>query len=123
MESLGPYEPISNQESEMSLDVHLEVIAPTQVYWANITHNLGKMAGEAGIYQHLWRPEELEITTASELIKPLQVALKDLRERPEYFKQFNPENGWGDYDGFVQWVSNYLGACVGNPLATIRVSR
>ena len=37
---------------------------PEGAYSANITHNLGKMAEEAGIYKHLWRPEEIGITKA-----------------------------------------------------------
>ena len=107
----------------MSLDVYLEVVAPVEVYWDNITHNMGKMADAAGIYQHLWRPEELGITTAAELIAPLRAGLENLSARPEYFKKFNPENKWGAYEGFVRFVSNYLIACIDNPLATIRISR
>lgn len=54
----------------MSLDVYLtrkklvsydngkSFIEETEdVYWANITRNLNKMASEAGIYEALWRPE------------------------------------------------------------------
>lgn len=40
-----------------------------QLYWANITHNLNSMAGAAGIYQHLWRPEEVGVTKARQLIR------------------------------------------------------
>jgi hypothetical protein len=40
---------------------------------ANITHNLGKMAGEAGIYEACWRP--------GELLDPQKSAL--MRERAE----------------------------------------
>jgi len=48
----------------MSLDVYLMKTMPTSVYDANITHNLGAMAEAAGIYKHLWRPEEIGITKA-----------------------------------------------------------
>lgn len=57
----------------MSLDVYLErkryisydkgktyTEDDEQAYWANITHNLGKMADEAGIYEALWRPHRLK---------------------------------------------------------------
>jgi hypothetical protein len=30
------------------------------VYNANITHNLGKMAEKAGLYETLWRPYRLK---------------------------------------------------------------
>jgi hypothetical protein len=51
----------------MSLDVSITRTQPTCVYDANITHNLGAMAKAAGIYMHLWRPDEIGIKTASEL--------------------------------------------------------
>jgi hypothetical protein len=48
----------------MSLDVRLEDENGRELYWFNITHNLNKMARKAGLYQCLWRPEEIGITTA-----------------------------------------------------------
>lgn len=107
----------------MSLDVYLVEARPTEVYWRNITHNPGKMAAEAGIYRHLWRPEELGLTRASELIEPLTVGLELLRSDPERFRAFNPPNGWGNYEGLVDFVAEYLAACIENPAADLRVSR
>lgn len=80
----------------MSLDVYLVETVPTDVYEANITHNLNTMADEAGIYNHLWRPEEVGARVARDLIKPLSVGLALLLSDPERFKKINPENGWGD---------------------------
>ncbi len=107
----------------MSLDVYLVERVETEVYEANITHNLGGMAEEAGIYQHLWRPEELGITKASELIGSLSIALAILEKDPERFEKFNPKNGWGDYAGLVRFVRHYLAACLAHPDAQIRISR
>ena len=42
------------------------------VYEDNITHNLGDMAEEAGLYYVLWRPEELGKTKASQIIELLE---------------------------------------------------
>ena len=94
-----------------------------EIYSANITHNLNTMADAAGIYKHLWRPEELNITKAHQLIEPLRAGLTLLKSTSDYFKQFNPSNGWGDYDGLVQFVENYLQACIENPEADVQVSR
>ena len=94
-----------------------------QVYWANITHNLGKMAGEAGIYEALWRPEEIGKTKASEIVELLEKGLADLKARPEHFEKFNSPNGWGMYEHFVPFVEEYLEACKEYPDAIIRVSR
>lgn len=107
----------------MSLDIRLNAVRPVEVYSSNITHNLTKMADAAGIYQQVWRPEELGIKTAGEMIKPLAEGIIRLRKDPEHFKTFNPANGWGEYHGFVAWLEEYLMACINNPDAEITVSR
>lgn len=114
-----------------------------QVYWANITHNLNTMAGEAGIYEALWRPhrlkegynisendhqaewkfEEENTTLAKDIIPLLEKGLSDLKTRPEYFEKFNSPNGWGMYEHFVLFVEKYLEACKEYPDAIIEVSR
>lgn len=106
----------------MSLDVYLHK-GGEDIYSANITHNLNTMAGEAGIYQHLWRPDEIGITTAAELVAPLSDGLARLRAEPERFRQFNPKNGWGSYDGLCAFVEAYVAACREDPDATVSVSR
>lgn len=94
-----------------------------EIYSANITHNLNGMAGEAGIYQHLWRPDEIGITKAQELIEPFRIGLVLLKTDPDRFKIFNAPNGWGIYENFVLFVEKYLQACIDNPDADVSVSR
>lgn len=94
-----------------------------EVYWANITHNLNTMADEAGIYKELWRPDEIGITHARQLIAPLADGLGRLRSDPAKFKRFNPKNGWGDYNGLVRFVAGYLQACREHPNAEVSASR
>jgi hypothetical protein len=106
----------------MSLDVHLSAVRETEIYSANITHNLCKMASECGIYEALWRPEEINISKAEQLIVPLTKGLELLKSDPERFKKFNASNGWGRYEHFVPFVEKYLEACKENPDATISVS-
>lgn len=123
----------------MSLDVHLrtprmiqcpscqhewEISAgETEVYWRNITHNLGQMAAEAGIYECLWRPDEIGVRKAKQLIALLAEGLEKLRSDPERFKKFDAPNGWGTYSGLVSFVASYLAACMENPEALVEVSR
>lgn len=107
----------------MSLDVILTNEGGVDVYYSNITHNLNNMAMEAGIYQHLWRPDEIGIELASELIDPLLSGLIDMIKRPFHYKQFNSPNGWGLYDNFIPWVTNYVHACMEYPEAKVSVSR
>ena len=92
-------------------------------YSRNITHNLGRMAEAAGIYRHLWRPDEIEIETAQQLIDPLATGLARLRETPDMFKALNPENGWGSYEGLVSFVEDYLDACRMYPNAKVHACR
>lgn len=127
----------------MSLDVYLHTKERDQVYWANITHNLGAMAAAANIYNALWRPyrlipgydiydgdyeaesefEENNEIKASEIISLLESGLQDLKNRPDYFKTFDSPNGWGTYKHFVPFVENYLKACKQFPEAIIETSR
>lgn len=107
----------------MSLDVYLTRVQPCEVFRSNITHNLGKMAEEAGIYQHMWRPEEIGITKAHQLIEPLRNGLALLRSDPARFEKFNSPNGWGLYVHFVPFVEKYLQACEEYPDADVSASR
>ena len=107
----------------MSLSITLTESRPTEVFWHNITHNLNKMADAAGLYEVLWRPENLGFTKASQLIPLLTGGLAQLKASPEHYKTFNPPNGWGSYEGFVSFVGQYLEACKENPDADIEASR
>ena len=110
----------------MSLDVWLK--DPTDpdgedLYWRNITHNVGNMANAAGLYEPLWRPDEMAVETAKELIAPIEVGLEMLRSDPGKFKALNPSNGWGSYEGLVAFAEDYLKACKEYPDGLVRVSR
>ena len=107
----------------MSLDVYLETEAGEQVYSSNITHNLGEMAAEAGIYQCLWRPSENGITHARELIEPLTTGVTLLSTQKARFEKFNSPNGWGVWKHFVPFVADYLQACRDNPDSLVKVWR
>ena len=113
----------------MSLDIDLMVVQPVSVYEANITHNLGKMADAVildngkTLYQVLWRPDEHGWKFARDISDMLDEGWNILLSDPERFKQFNPENGWGSYDGLVNFVYKYRNACWDNPDAELRVSR
>jgi hypothetical protein len=118
----------------MSLDVSLTVPKPGQsaanvsaetmeLYSSNITHNLGKMAKEAGIYEHLWRPEEIGIKKAKQLIEPLTAGLALMQSDRARFETFNASNGWGTYKHFIPFIKSYMEACRAYPEADVWVSR
>lgn len=113
----------------MSLDFYLETNVcehcgrSDEAGSFNITHNLNNMAAEADVYECLWRPDEHGYDTAGQIIKPLQDGITLMESDPARFKKHNPENGWGDYDGFVKFCKQVLKSCESNPDATITISR
>ena len=107
----------------MSLDVMLFNDDGKEIYSRNITHNLNKMAEEAGIYKCLWRPDENGITHAHQIIEPLEKGLSLMATNKARFEAFNSPNGWGMYENFIPFCPDYLQACRDNPNATVQVSR
>lgn len=107
------------------------------VFSWNITHNLGAMAHNVPIsdtfttpeknnlYYLLWRPEEVftEPITLKTLRPYLELGLTYLLQHEEELSQYNPENGWGHYENFVNLLPNYIRACYKWPDAIVTVSR
>ena len=113
----------------MSLDVDLLVMQPVSIYSGNITHNLGKMATQVflssgdTLYDVLWRPDEHGFVYAKDISALLHEGMVKLISSPLEYKRYNPENGWGSYDGLVEFVKQYYHACLTNPEAELSVSR
>ena len=107
----------------MSLDVYLERMQPTVVFDYNITHNLGRMAVEAGLYNALWNPEAAGVRQSRQLAPLLREGLARLEAEPDRFRAFDAPNGWGKYEHLVEFVRAYLKACEEFPDATVRTSR
>lgn len=118
----------------MSLDIYFSKTNPKcaccgrggdseELFSSNITHNLGRMAREAGIYDCLWRPDEHAITHARQMIDPLRAGIALLKSEPDRFKHLSTPNGWGTYEQFVPWVEKVLVACEAYPEGEVTVSR
>lgn len=126
---------VENDESE---------IISEELYTANITHNLNEMADACGLYDVLWRPYRLDpnwnlklekksdkeyefenavTMKAADLIQTLDKGLKELESNPAKYKEFNPDNGWGSYEGLVKFTKNYLKACKKYPTAIVKTWR
>ena len=114
----------------MSLDVDLMVTQPTSVYSGNITHNLGAMAGAVELsngmtlYDVLWRPDEQEgLKYAKDISNLLDEGYNILLADHQRLMRFEPENGWGNYEGLCNFVYKYRNACWDNPDAELSISR
>ncbi len=110
----------------MGLDI--ELMLP--VHELNLTHNLGEMASNVKLsngktlYNYVWRPEEEEdVYYASDIIDYIDEGLRILKAEPDTFKKFNPENGFGTYDGLVKVLEKYVHHLIVYPNAEIKVSR
>ena len=111
------------------MSLHINLVDPTAtysgepLYSCNITHNLSTMANKAGIFEALWKPEEIDAIYAKDIIDIVIKGLKDLKERPEYFSKFNASNGWGIYKHFVPFVEMYLDALKLYPESKLIIDR
>jgi hypothetical protein len=88
----------------------------------NITHDLNNMAKAVGLYEVLWRPEEIGVNTASQMIPFLEKGLDKLTANPDKYKAFNPPNGYGSYEDFVSFCRSVLHNCREYPDAVIEAS-
>ena len=119
----------------MSLDIslHQEAEYNTEVYEANITHNLGEMAeavicfslrnnhdvldnNEITLYHILWHGSG----QSAKVIAPmLEVGLKELIENEVELCEYIPKNGWGTYAGLIKFTQELLFACKEFPETTL----
>lgn len=93
------------------------------LFEAKITSNLSAIADAAGLYKALWRPDEIGVTRAWQLIQILDYGLKILVNRKDELKRLEPSNGWGSCEQLIEVVQEYTKACVMFPESTIEVSR
>lgn len=98
-------------------------------WWGNITHNLGEMAshipvGDTDLYMACWRPEEIGIKTAGEVLPLLKEGIRYMVDHRKELLEYESPNGWGTYNGFMKFLLNYKQACEDNdPECEIYASR
>jgi len=98
-------------------------IKTEEIYSRRITHNMREMAKEANVYSACWEPEKINAVNARDIIPTLKKGIKNMKARPDHYKQSNPLNGWGSYNLFLSWLEEYLIACEKFPDAIIEVDR
>lgn len=100
----------------MSADYWLETPNCHGEHSWNVTYNLGKMLRAAGFPE--WRA--LADTPAVEAGGMLRKVADTLKADPDRFREFNPPNGWGDFEGAVEFLESFATGCAEHPEATIR---
>lgn len=101
-------------------NVELQQYEGDTLYHANITSNLRQMATAVQLYECLWRPDEIDITHAHQLIKPLQNGLNTLLSNKNSLEIFNDKDGWGTHEQLCDFVYSYLKACYRYPDALVK---
>lgn len=110
-------------------DIEEKTYEDDEYFHLNLTHNLTDMADNCRIvsknffhngsssislYDLVWHSEEnLDIETPSmEYIQDITSCYNLLLRDPDFFKKYNPENGWGSYEQLTNGVKKYLNALI-----------
>lgn len=109
----------------MSLDIYFldnggEYVE--QQTYLNITHNLTTIVDECGKiwgrkhYEVIWRPDELFNLRNGKvpvklIINRLPMLINDLIENEAELTQHLPSNGWGTFEGLIEFLCDYLKEC------------
>lgn len=102
----------------------------TKDYFINITHNLNVMAehvpiGNVNLYKVLWRGDELKdpIIKGKQFEDYLYDGISYLIRCKLILLEYNPTNGWGNYDSLLQFTKDCLALSIQHPNADVRFSR
>ncbi|PLR99586.1 hypothetical protein [Bacillus sp. T33-2] len=83
----------------------------------NYTYNVSKMYG-AAMGKTMSDFHGMEAFNAVDI---LSKGFCEMRDNPEKYKAMNPSNGWGNYEGALQYLEKLLLACIENPNSIINV--
>lgn len=106
-------------------DIEEKTYEDDEYFHMNLTHNLTEMASQCRVlgtcnynaesavvtlYDLLWHPKNnLNIETPTlDYLEDVMACYKNLLQNPEFFKQYNPEDGWGSYEQLVKRTKQYL---------------
>lgn len=110
-------------------DIEERTYEDNEYFHMNLTHNLTEMADKCiiesknfthdgnnhiSLYDLVWHPEEnLDIITPSmEYIQDITSCYNLLLRDPDFYKKYNPENGWGSYEQLTNGVKKYINALI-----------
>jgi hypothetical protein len=82
------------------------------------TYNLTPMWRKAGIVTA--GTSDLEGRSTAEMAPILQAGLADALSNEAAYRQLDPPNGWGDYDGFIEILTRLTRLCHSHPKGILR---
>lgn len=109
----------------MSLDFYindtgLATRSEFRLFWKNYTHNVTPMWHKAKIYDELYNSDGKH---PKEIMEKLRLGLKDMQDNRKEYKILDPDNGWGDCDSAMAFLSDIIDACSRFPEGTIHISK
>lgn len=101
----------NEQGKEIEEDYHLQ-----------ITHNLNKVVSACGelvgksYYEAIWRPDTLTGLENGKvpvlfIVSYLPDLIRDLIKYESVLTQYLPKNGYGTFEGLIEFLCNYLKEC------------
>jgi hypothetical protein len=110
----------------MSLDIYLNIEVDTggdsprtiEIFSRNITHNVAPMWRKAGVWRALYESEGM---LAGDLVECLEKGVTDMAVHRDEYEMLNPANGWGDYQGALDFLTEFTAECRSNPKAIVHV--
>lgn len=108
---------------DISLYVTVDVGGPEPVEYCpasigNYTSNVAPMWTEA-LGHSL---SDLADANAGDSLPALQQAVAAMEADPDKYRAMNPGNGWGNYEGALDYLRDLRDACAAYPNATIHIS-
>lgn len=108
----------------MSYDISLNIdtggrYPATIVDCGNYTYNVAPMFARALGGKGL---NDIDGEEAWKVIPKLEHAIEHMGTHAADYRELNPPNGWGNYDGALEYLRGVLKACKENPKCTIRIS-
>jgi hypothetical protein len=109
----------------MSYDVALGVRVKGR--WYEIVE-VGNMTSNVASMWRLASPDTdglagLDTMLAGEAAKHLSTAVLRMRADPDPYVALSPANGWGSYDGALEFLTQVLKACREHPWLTVSVDK
>ncbi len=98
----------------------LRGVKPEVLLETTISNSFGPMAQLVGLFQCLWYPKELKISTVSKLIPYLERGLTKMKRNEKKLRRLNSTSP-GDYNTLHRAVSKLLEKCKDNLTAGVEV--
>ena len=87
------------------------------IFTHKVPSELFDLACHSGLYDAVWRPDNIGATIAEHIIAPLTEGLIELTSNPQLYMLYAPSVDM--YRAFLKHISLYLKACMANPNAKI----